>query len=59
MFKNRLSQNSQNAGDLELQEGISKGLKKLKIEAAGLGTHRKLPDRKLEEMGRLNWNKNS
>lgn len=38
---------------LDLEEGISRGMKKLKIENQGVGTHRKLTDSKLAEMGKL------
>ena len=57
-FKNRNSQASDN-DKLELQSGISNGIKKLKIEQTGYGTHRKLTDNKIAEMGKLKQTGNS
>ena len=46
IFKNRIaSQASHNS--LDLKEGISNGVKKLKLETTGVGSHRKLTDEKI------------
>ena len=48
LFKDRKkSQNASQNSNLNLEEGISRGMKKTKIENFGLGTRRTLPDSKL------------
>ena len=42
--------------NLNLEEGVSKGMKKVKIDNVGLGTRRALPDSKLN--GKLSQNSN-
>ena len=57
MFKNRINSQASNMS-LDLKEGIANGVKKLKLETSGVGSHRTLIDEKIGAKPKVGTNAN-